>query len=168
MVTDISYEIFDKNKIEKRFSGSYYLRTSRTDLKGKEIRNIYIMLTDVESSFRVMKSELGLRPVNHQKDLRIEGHLFITVIAYHIQKTIRYKLKMHGINDSWNRIRLFMSTHEINIITQNIESGGELYIKKCSEPEKYQREVYEALGIKEKPLSNVIMITKPKKKGNNL
>lgn len=168
MVTDISYEIFDKNKIEKRFSGSYYLRTSRVDLNEEEIWNIYIMLTDVESSFRVMKSELGLRPVNHQKDLRIEGHLFITVIAYHIQKIIRYKLKMHSINDSWNRIRLFMSTHEINIITQDIENGGKLYIKKCSEPEKYQREIYEALRIKEKPLSDVIMVTKPKKKGNNL
>lgn len=168
IVTDISYEILDDTKIKKQFSGSYYLRTSRTDLKEEEIWNIYIMLTDVEASFKGMKSELGFRPVRHQTDLRIEAHLFITVIAYHIQKIIRYKLKKQDITDSWERIGFFMRTHEINTVTQEIKDGGRLYTRKCSEPEKYQRKIYEALRIKDKPINDVILVIKPKKKSNNL
>lgn len=168
IVTDISYEILDDTKIKKQFSGSYYLRTSRTDLKEEEIWNIYIMLTDVEASFKGMKSELGFRPVRHQTDLRIEAHLFITVIAYHIQKIIRYKLKKQDITDSWERIGFFMRTHEINTVTQEIKDGGRLYTRKCSEPEKYQRKIYEALRIKDKPINDVILVIKPKKKSKNL
>lgn len=168
IVTDISYEILDDTKIKKRFSGSYYLRTSRADLKEKEIWNIYIMLTDVEASFKGMKSELGFRPVRHQTDLRIEAHLFITVIAYHIEKIIRYKLKKQDIIDSWDTIRFFMRTHEISTVTQEIKDGGRLYIRKCSEPERYQRKIYEALEIKDRPINGVILVKTPKKKSKNL
>jgi transposase len=41
-----------------------------------------IMLTDIESVFRSLKGELGLRPVFHQTLNRADGHLFITVLAY--------------------------------------------------------------------------------------
>ena len=40
------------------------------------------MLTDVESVFCSLKSELGLRPVYHRKQVRSDGHLFISVLAY--------------------------------------------------------------------------------------
>ena len=164
IVTDINYKINDEIKLGRRFSGSYYLRTSRVDLTEKEIWNIYIMLTDVESSFKVMKSELGLRPVFHQKDIRIESHLFITVLAYHIQRIIRYKLKRANINDSLSTIRLLMSTHEISRITQDIEGGGKLHIKKCTELNVYQKTIYEALKLRKKPISDVIFVLKPKEK----
>ncbi len=39
------------------------------------------MLTDLEAVFRSLKSELGLRPVHHQRTARVEGHLFISVPA---------------------------------------------------------------------------------------
>jgi len=42
------------------------------------------MLVRVEESFRSIKSELGLRPNFHQKERRIEAHIFITTLAYHI------------------------------------------------------------------------------------
>ena len=52
-----------------------------------------------------MKSDLGLRPIYHSNDERIEGHLFITVLAYHVAQLVRTKLKKAGIHDSWNTIR---------------------------------------------------------------
>jgi transposase len=54
------------------------------------------MLTEVESAFRSMKTELGLRPVYHQKQDRIVGHLFITVLAFRLVQTLRFPL-------SWGR-----------------------------------------------------------------
>jgi len=40
-----------------------------------------------------MKEDLGMRPVFHRKNTRIEAHLFITVLAYHILNAIRYELR---------------------------------------------------------------------------
>jgi transposase len=47
------------------------------------------MLTNLEAVFRSLKSELGMRPVHHQLADRVSGHLFITVLAYHLVHTIR-------------------------------------------------------------------------------
>jgi len=160
IVTDLTYAVKSEESMRKRFSGSYYLRTTRRDLNEKEIWEIYVLLTDIESSFRTMKSELGLRPVYHRTDERIESHLFITVVAYHIQRIIRFKLKNQGIHDSWDSIRLFMSTHCVVDITQNLEEGGKLSIRKCSFPESYHRKIYSALNISDKPLNDVILVDK--------
>ena len=51
------------------------------------------MLTDVEDAFRCMKSELGLRPIYHQKETRCDAHIFITVLVYHFLHAIRFKLR---------------------------------------------------------------------------
>jgi len=64
----------------------------------------YTTLTDLESVFKSLKSELGLRPIFHQTQSRVDGHLFITLLAYSIIHTIRYKLKQKGIHYSWNTI----------------------------------------------------------------
>jgi hypothetical protein len=157
-VTDIIYKISKLEEMGKRFSGSYYLRTSRLNLAEKEIWDIYIMLTDVESAFRAMKHELGMRPIYHQKDKRIQSHLFITVLAYHIQKIIRSRLKKEDINEEWSSIRSFMSTHQITTVTQNIKDRGKLYIRDCSEPETYHEMIYHALKISNKPLNSAVMV----------
>lgn len=51
--------------------------------------------------FRSFKSELGLRPIFHAKEVRTEGHLFITVLAYQCVQLIRTELKQHGIDARW-------------------------------------------------------------------
>jgi len=58
------------------------------------------MLTNLESAFRSLKTDLGLRPVFHQIDRRVEGHLFISVLGYHFVHTLRQLLKAKGIDDS--------------------------------------------------------------------
>ena len=56
------------------------------------------MPTNLESVFGSLKTDLGLRPVFHQIDRRVEGHLFITVLAYHFVHTLRLQLKGRGVN----------------------------------------------------------------------
>ncbi len=65
-------------------SGYYVLRSNLKKADEKEISDIFNMLPDLEDAFRSVKSELGLRPVHHQSEFRCDGHLFITVLAYHI------------------------------------------------------------------------------------
>ena len=53
---------------------------------------------------RTLKTDLGLRPIYHQKTNRISGHIFISVLAYHILHSVHYQLKLSNINDSWQTI----------------------------------------------------------------
>lgn len=103
--TGIKWGIERKDGLEMRFSGTCYIRSDRVDLDEKELWYLYMMLTEVEDSFRYMKSELGMRPVFHRKDSRMEGHLFISVLAYHLLVSIQRELKRNGIHHRWETIR---------------------------------------------------------------
>ncbi len=64
--------------------GVYSLRSNVTDWDEETMWRTYMMLTDLESVFLSLKSELGLRPIYHHKEERSDGHLFITVLAYQL------------------------------------------------------------------------------------
>src|SRR5699024_2583918 len=88
----------------------YCLRTNEPAWGADQLWRSYIMLTDLEAVFRTLKSELGLRPIFHQKQMRSAGHLFITVLAYQFVQIIRCHLREHGITDSWNSLRERMAS----------------------------------------------------------
>jgi hypothetical protein len=85
------------------------LRTNQLDWDEERLWRTYTLLTDLESVFRSLKSELGLRPVYHHKEDRADGHLFITVLAYQCVQFLRLKLKAAGIHDSWTTLRETLS-----------------------------------------------------------
>jgi transposase len=140
-----------KEEAEQKFSGSYYLRTDRTDLSEKQIWEIYIMLTELEDAFRAMKSELDIRPIYHQKEDRSEAHIFLTVIAYHILHSICTKLKQLKFNCCWATIKQLLSTHGRVTTRLETQSGKTIYIRKCSEPEPFHKTIYEALNLDHVP-----------------
>ena len=107
----------------------------------------YIMLTEVEAAFRCMKSELGLRPVHHQLENRVDGHLFITLLAYHLIHCIRFRLKQHKINDSWTTLRDRLSTQVRLTTSMRRKDGKIIHLRKSSEPNVFQRKIYETLGV---------------------
>ena len=159
IVTDISWKINQRKKMDERFSGSYYLRTSRTDLSEQEIWNLYVSLTDVEDSFRSMKSYLGLRPNFHQKDERIKGHIFISVLAHHVVNSIQNLLHRSGIYLQWHTIRELLSVQHRVTTQMTTKQGRIIWIRNTSEPEPFHYPVADALSIKTKPLSNKRMKT---------
>jgi transposase len=131
--------------------GVYCLRSNRLYFKEQEMFDIFAMLTDIEDSFRSMKSELGLRPVYHQKEYRCDGHLFITVLAYHIVHAIRVQLRKQGIAHSWATIRKGLSTHIRITTTMKRDDGKVIHIRKSTRPEPFHRQVYDALRLSHQP-----------------
>ena len=131
--------------------GVYCLRSNRRGFKEREMFNIFAMLTDIEDTFRSMKSELGLRPVYHQKEYRSDGHLFITVLAYHIVHAIRVQLRKQGIVHSWATIRRGLSTHVRITTTMKRDDGKVIHIRKSTRPEPFHRQVYDALHLSHRP-----------------
>ena len=59
---------------------------------------------------------LGLRPVHHQIERRLEGHLFVSVLAYYFVHTLRLQLKAHGIDEAWGTLRNRLSS-QVRITT---------------------------------------------------
>jgi len=143
---------FDETHLSKPYRGTYFLRTDRHDLDDARIWSIYVMLTIVEDAFRCLKSELGLRPNFHHKPDRIEGHLFVTVLAYHLLHYIRYKLNDAGLFHRWPTIKSWLNTHRI--ITTNLpkKEGGVIHVRYCTTPTLKQQEVYSALKITGVPM----------------
>ena len=132
-------------------SGYYVLRTSRADLQEKEVFDICTTLLDLEDAFRSMKSALGLRPVHHQTEFRCDGHLFITVLAYHVLQTIRVRLRAQGISHSWSTIRDVLSTHHRVTTSMKRSDRKMLYIRKTAKPEEGHIKIYDALGLPHRP-----------------
>ena len=114
--------------------GVYCLRTTLVEQDNATLWRTYIMLTELESVFRSLKTDLGLRPVFHRVDRRVEGHLFISVLAYHFVHTLRLQLKAHGINDSWNTLRKTMDTQRRVTVTMKRRDGHTVHVRKATRP----------------------------------
>lgn len=114
--------------------GVYCLRTTLVDQDNATLWRTYIMLTELESVFRSLKTDLGLRPVFHRIDRRVEGHLFISVLAYHFVHTLRLQLKAHGVNDSWNTLRQTLATQRRVTVTLQRRDGRTVHVRKATRP----------------------------------
>ena len=109
------------------------------------------MLTDLEAVFRSLKTELGLRPVYHQKTDRVTSHLFITILAYHIVHAIRYQLKLSDLNSSWGKLRKQLEGQSRVTITMKQKNGDVVHIRKSTKPELRQQKIYNILGLSHYP-----------------
>ena len=146
-VTAIQWQRKEKQKPAITHPGVYCLRTNQMEWDEKTIWHTYTMLTDLESVFRSLKSDLGLRPVFHQKKDRVDSHLFITVLAYHLVHGIRYRLKAEGINDSWQLLRKKLSNQFRTTVTMTLQNGQQIHVRKSSRPEPPQQAIYDILHL---------------------
>jgi len=141
----------DQVKREKaeKLDGSYLLKTDRTDLSAEEVWRIYILLTRAEAAFRALKSPLAERPINHQKQGRVEAHIFLCVLAYHLLVSIEKTLLDRDVHTSWASVRETLKTHQVVTVVLPTDDGMELHLRRSSTPEQAHRELYEKLGVPE-------------------
>ena len=119
--------------------GLYFLRTSLLLEDEVMIWDIYNTIREIEGSFRILKSDLDLRPVYHKSDAGTMAHLHLGLLAYWIVNTVRCKLKAHGINSNWQEIVRIGNTQKI-ITTQGTNTSGVVIgVRKCSEPSEQLR-----------------------------
>lgn len=140
-----------KTLIEDTQPGVYCLRTNQDQWDETTLWHTYTMLTDLEAVFRSLKSELGLRPVFHQKTRRVTGHLFISVLAYHLVHMIRFQLKACGIHFNWESLRRQLQGQNRVTAQMKRADGRMLHIRKSTRAEPRQQVIYDALGISDKP-----------------
>jgi transposase len=142
----IEWKIINE-KINEKLTGSYFLRTNLVEMGAKELWQLYNTLRGVEDAFRFMKSSLGLRPVYHQKERRVDGHLWITIMAYHLIQNCLYQLNKKGINYHWQTICKIMLSRVRVTVQAKTKEGKTLYHRSSTQAEGEQKEIYKALGV---------------------
>ena len=150
-VAAITWEKHTKEGSAAMFPGVYCLRTTLIDLDDATLWRTYSMLTQLESVFRSLKTDLGLRPVYHQIERRIEGHLFISVLAYHFVHTMRLQLKAQGVHESWQTLRQTLNSQQRITTTLTRRDGRAVHVRKATRPEPQQQRINEILSLSANP-----------------
>ncbi len=131
--------------------GVYFIQTNLDESQETTLWTIYNTLTEIEATFRVLKTDLSLRPVFHKKDENTEAHLFLGLLAYQMVAFIRYQLKQHNINHDWRNIVRIMNTQKMVTSSMKTKDDKIIRIKKSSLPKMKVREIYDALNFKYQP-----------------
>jgi transposase len=145
----------EKKRRAERLDGSYVLKTDRRDLSKEEIWRTYILLTCVESAFRAMKSPLMERPISHHLTHRVEAHIFLCVLAYHLLVSVEKTFLDQGLHTSWASLREQLASHRVVTVVLPTSDGQQIRIRKATAPEPEHKRIYQVLGIPETILEPV-------------
>ncbi len=94
-----------------------------------------------------MKSPLAERPIFHQLKRRVQTHVFLCVLAYHLLVAVEKTFLDAGIHTSWETLREELSTHQVITVRLPTRNGSTLAIRKGSKPEPRHMEIYQILNI---------------------
>jgi transposase len=117
--------------------GDYVLETERT-LSDSQTWQLYMVLLLAEEGFACLKDSLGLRPNYHQLEQRVEAHIFISALPYHLQTWIRESLRRYADHRDWKTVRRLLSTHSILTTVLPLKDGRFMRIRKTSRTDPEQ------------------------------
>ena len=149
MVTSMTWKIKPDTDMNAG-CGIYFLQTS-LDNENQILWTSYNTLREVESTIRILKTDLDMRPIFHKKDDAAMAHLHLAILAYWVVNTVRYQLKKVGINHQWNEIIRIMNTQKAVTTTAQNNYEQVIQIRRCSEPDQQVKEIYQALNYKSIP-----------------
>jgi transposase len=149
-----------------RRDGAYLLRSNQDGWTADVFWETYTQLTTVERAFRVLKSELLLRPIWHQYGGRTKAHVFVCVMAYALWKTLDHLAKRSGLQTLIHKPdpargqavpKPRPMTPEVilrelgRIMIGDIElpttDGRRLIFRRVARPDAEQKRILQALGI---------------------
>jgi transposase len=131
----------EKVKSEARFDGKYILRTN-TDLPTDKVALKYKELWQVERVFRDIKSMFETRPIFHQRDDTIRGHVFCSFLALVLRKELERNLEKAGHVFEWSHIKQDLKALQETYIEEN---GNKLAVR--SRAEGVCGKVFQAVGM---------------------
>jgi hypothetical protein len=151
ITTEVTWKRKRKPVNNKPGEGVYFIRTSLPLADEKLVWDIYNTIRQIEEAFRILKTDLSIRPIFHKKDEYTMAHLFLGIIAYTVVHTIRHRLKNYGVHHDWQNIVRVMNTQKAGTITMNRGDGKKLNVRVCSKPTLGAQEIYSAMDYKQMP-----------------
>lgn len=103
---------------------------------------LYKALIQIEKAFSYVKSNIGLRLICHQKEQRADGHIFVSVLAYHLLHAIEYGLRLKQDTRNWHTINIkqILQTHQaVTIVLPDADGTKVHHILVETEPDAEQK-----------------------------
>jgi transposase len=136
----------DALRIVRRREGRYLLRSNLTATDPAQLWQFYLQLVEVEAAFKDLKSELAIRPIFHQREDRIEAHIFVAFLAYCVQVTLKQQLKAHAPGLTPRQALDTLETMQLLDVHFPTTDGRELIFTRYTEPEHVQQLLLAKLG----------------------
>ena len=129
-----------------KYDGIWVVRTN-TELDAEDVAQRYKQLWMVERTFRTAKSLLDTRPVFHQTDAAIRGHMFCSFLALTLQKALFERLEQAEVQESWNDI-----VRDLRAVTETEIEQDHKRLAVCSKPTDRAASVFRAVGVRLPPV----------------
>jgi len=128
----------DKTKLKafEQRDGHYLLRSNLTGEDPAVLWTRYVQLTQIESVFRSLKSELGVRPIYHQLEHRADAHILIAFLAYCLQVTLKNRLMIHAPGLTPAAVLQKLATIQMVEVWIPMLDGRWLMLPRYTQPEK--------------------------------
>jgi len=120
----------------RRREGRYLLRSNLTEEDPAPLWHLYIQLTQVEEAFKNLKGDLSLRPLFHQKEARIEAHIFVAFLAYCLHVTLRRWLRDLAPGLTPRSVLEKFSAVQMIDVSLPTSDGREVTLSRYTQPEK--------------------------------
>ena len=125
-----------KLKAAEQRDGHYLLRSNLTGEDPAVLWTRYVQLTQIESVFRSLKSELGIRPIYHQLEHRADAHVLIAFLAYCLQVTLKNQLMIHAPGLTPAAVLEKLATIQMVEVWIPMLDGRWLVLPRHTQPEK--------------------------------
>jgi hypothetical protein len=128
-----------KYRLWRRREGRYLLRTNLTDRDPKLLWEYYLQLVEIEGAFKLLKDDLAVRPIFHQKESRVEAHLFVAFLAYCLSVTLRGHLRKLASGLTTRAVLDQFASIQMVDAHFPTTDGRELVFRRYTQPEKDQK-----------------------------
>ena len=119
----------------RRREGRYLLRTNLTESDPAKLWEYYLQLVAVEEAFKTLKGDLAIRPIYHQREDRIEAHIFIAFLAYCLHVTLGHRLKHLAPGLTARSVLEKFSAVQMIDVRIPTSDGRELALTRYTQPE---------------------------------
>jgi hypothetical protein len=145
--------VLNKNKFRqvRRREGHYLLRSNLSGEDPATLWEYYIQLTEIEQAFKELKSDLSIRPIYHQRDDRIEAHIFVAFLAYCLQVTLKQRLRALAPGLTPRAVLGKFSVMQMIDVHLPTTDGHQLILSRYTEPDKDQQLLLQQLKLQLPP-----------------
>ena len=126
----------DRLRQVRRREGRYLLRSNLTDEDPATLWQYYMQLTEIEQAFKELKHDLAIRPVFHQREARIEAHLFVSLITYCLHVTLKNLARPHAPGLTPRAILETFATLQMVDVHLPTTDGRQLVLSRHTRPNK--------------------------------
>ena len=107
----------------------------------------YIVLTEIEGAFKCPKSDPAIRPIHHQREHRVEAHIFVAFLAYCLRVTLRQLLRPHAPGLTATAVLETLATIQMVDVWLPTTDGRRLVMPRHTQPEPEHRMLLGCLGL---------------------